>query len=358
MIYSIIPAGGAGTRLWPLSRRNHPKFLTDLTGAGRTLIQQTVDRLAKVSRSTMIVTGVAHANAVKAQLTEIPRENVIAEPSPRDSMAAIALAVAVIRERHGDVVFGSFAADHLIRDERAFHEAVLEAEKAADLGYLVTIGIMPDHPATGFGYIHQGERLEGMDRAAGVVEFVEKPDAETARSYVASGEYRWNAGMFVAKTSVLLGALETFEPELHAGIMEIARVYDTSQRAEVMDRVWPTLKKIAIDHAIAEPLADEGGVAVVPVEMGWSDVGDFASLRDVVDAGPNVAPGGAEQPVLTVDSPGALVYTHSKPIAVVGLEDVVVVETEDAILVAARESAQKVKDIVDDIAEKGMDELR
>lgn len=358
MIYSIIPAGGAGTRLWPLSRRNHPKFLSDLTGAGRTLIQQTVDRLSKVSSSTMVVTGVAHADAVKAQLTEISNENVLAEPSPRDSMPAIALAAAVIRERHGDVVIGSFAADHVISDQQAFHEAVLEAQRAAERDYLVTIGITPDHPATGFGYIHQGETLEGMEHAAAVIEFVEKPDLGTAREYVTTGNYRWNAGMFVAKTSVLLGALEKFEPELYAGVLEIARAYDTPQRSEIMDRVWPTLKKISIDHAIAEPVAAAGGVAVVPVEMGWSDVGDFASLRDVVEPGSKVSPGGREQPVFTVDSPGALVYTYSKPIAVVGLEDVVVVETADAILLTSRDGAQNVKEIVDKITDLGLDQLR
>ncbi|MDP9805796.1 mannose-1-phosphate guanylyltransferase [Trueperella bonasi] len=356
MIYSIVPAGGAGTRLWPLSRKNHPKFLTDLTGAGRTLIQKTVDRLSQVSRDTVIVTGMAHSEAVKEQLKQIPAENVIAEPSPRDSMAAIALATAVVQERHGDVVVGSFAADHLIQNEPAFHNAVREAERAAERDYLVTIGIAPDHPATGFGYIRGGEKLEGMESARAVVEFVEKPDIETARRYV-EGHYLWNAGMFVAKTSVLLGALEKFEPELYRGIIEIARAYDTEAREETLAQVWPGLKKIAIDHAIAEPLAEEGGVAVVPADMGWSDVGDFASLRDVLDVGAKVSPGGSQQPVVTVDAPGALVYTHSKPIAIVGIEDAVVVETDDAILLTTRPQAQAVKDVVARLADQGRDDL-
>lgn len=358
MIHAIIPAGGAGTRLWPLSRRSHPKFLTDLTGAGRTLLQQTVDRLSPVSHPPVVVTGVAHAEAVASQLPDVPEQNVMAEPSPRDSMAAIALATAVIAERHGDVVVGSFAADHVIADEQAFHNAVREAERAAEKGYVVTIGITPDHPATGFGYIHEGELIEGMTRTRHVVEFVEKPNGEAAESYLAAGRYRWNAGMFVAKTSVLLGALERFEPQLHAGISEIARAYDSPDRADVLGRVWPTLKKIAIDHAIAEPLADDGGVAVVPVEMGWSDVGDFASLRDVVDAGAQVAPGGAAHPVITVGAEGTLAYTHSKPIAIVGVANAVVVETADAILVTAREAAQDVKEVVSKITDMGRDDLR
>lgn len=359
MIHAIIPAGGAGTRLWPLSRRDQPKFLSDLTGTGRTLIQATVDRLAPVAATTTVVTGVAHRDAVAVQLPEVSPERIITEPSPRDSMAAIALAAAVIAQREGDVVVGSFAADHLVRDTPAFHAAVREAERAAELGYLVTIGITPDHPATGFGYIHEAELIDGTGQARHVRSFVEKPDAARATDYLATGEYRWNAGMFVAQTSVLLGALARFERELHDGVVEIARGYDGPGRQVAMERIWPTLKKIAIDHAIAEPLARAGGVAVVPVEMGWSDVGDYASLRDVLPEGQvQVAPGGSLQPVFSIDSQGALVYTHSKPIAVLGLEDAVVVETDNVILVTKRECSQRVKAIVDAVSHAGLDEIR
>lgn len=361
MIHAIVPAGGAGTRLWPLSRRDHPKFLTDLTGCGRTLIQQTYDRLAPVSESVTVVTGLAHRDAVASQLPELAEGDIIAEPSPRDSMAAIALAAAVIARRAGDVVVGSFAADHLIADVAAFHSALAQAERAAEAGYLVTIGITPDHPATGFGYIQEGQPLAlagGCTRGVRhVLRFVEKPDAETAAEYLMGG-YRWNAGMFVAKTSVLLGALERFEPELAGGIAAIAQAYDTADGPAVLAERWPELKKIAIDHAIAEPLAAAGGVAVVPVEMGWSDVGDYASLRDAVGTGAHVAPGGAAQPVFAIDSPGALVYTHSKPVAVLGLEDVVVVESEGAILVTNIERSQEVKAIVERISRSGMEEIR
>ncbi|MEW6909997.1 sugar phosphate nucleotidyltransferase [Trueperella pyogenes] len=356
MIHAIIPAGGAGTRLWPLSRRHHPKFLTDLTGVGRTLIQQTADRLAPISQTITVVTGAAHREAVAAQLG--PGADLIAEPSPRDSMAAIALAAAVIDQRFGDVVVGSFAADHLIADVAAFHDAVAAAERAAQLGYLCTIGITPDHPATGFGYIHEGAPIADTG-ARRVRRFVEKPDAATAKQYLATGEYRWNAGMFVVKASVLLGALERFEPELFAVVMTIARAYDTAERDAILAQTWPTLKKIAIDHAIAEPLADAGGVAVVPAEMGWSDVGDYASLRDVLaDGTPKVAPGGSAQPVVAIESDGALIYTHTKPIAVLGMEDAVVVETADVILITNRDHAQGVKAIVDELSRINLDEIR
>lgn len=357
--HAIIPAGGAGTRLWPLSRRNAPKFLADLTGAGRTLIQQTADRLEPLTGENIwVVTGVAHAKAVGEQLHVDP-EHIVVEPSPRDSMAAIGLAAAIILETHGDVVVGSFAADHLIKDEEAFRAAVTEAIAAADLGYVVTIGITPDAPSTAYGYIHEGASLD-LPTAHVVTDFLEKPDAETAAAYLDTGEYRWNAGMFVAKASVLLGALERFQPELHAGLMSIARGWNEPGRPALAGN-WDGLKKIAIDHAIAEPLAAAGGVAVVPVEMGWSDVGDFASLADVLDPAElidGVAPGGEAQQVLAMDSPGALVYSHSKPIVVLGLEDAVVVETADAFLVTTRDKAQDVKKIVDELSARGLDELR
>ncbi|MDO5026001.1 MAG: mannose-1-phosphate guanylyltransferase [Trueperella sp.] len=355
MIHAIIPAGGAGTRLWPLSRRTTPKFLADLTGAGKSMLQQTVARLS-FADSVSIVTGVAHQAAVGKQLADYPGVSIIAEPSPRDSMAAIGLAAAVIEQRHGEVVVGSFAADHAIADESAFQAAVQRAVTAAEQGYIVTIGITPDHPATGYGYIQaEAELLPGV-RA--VAEFKEKPDAELAAAYLATGKYFWNAGMFVARTSVLLAALAQYQPELHAGIMRIAESWDTPQQAEVLAENWPQLKKIAIDHAIAEPIAPTGKLAIVPVEMGWSDVGDYAALRDITASPVQVAPGGTAQSVLPVASPGALVYTYSKPITVLGVPDAVVVETADAILVTTREQAQNLKEVVEQLDAAGLAQLR
>lgn len=356
MLYAIIPAGGAGTRLWPLSRANTPKFLADLTGEGRSLIQGTLARLAPLTAGeSVVVTGVNHADAVAVQLPELGADRLIVEPSPRDSMAAIGLAAAIIARRHGDVVVGSFAADHVIQDEAAFRDAVREAMRVAREGYVVTIGITPTEAATGFGYIHEGAPIGDFATAKAVDSFLEKPDVTTAERYVASGEYRWNAGMFIAKTSVLLGALATYEPELAAGIQEIAQAWDSAERNAVLARVWPTLKKIAIDHAIAEPLASDGGVAVVPVEMGWSDVGDYASLRQVKAVGDDVtmgvAPHGMAQPVYAFDSPGALVYTHSKPVAVLGVPDAVVVESDGMIFVTTTEHAQGVKSVVAELPE-------
>ena len=359
--HAIVPAGGAGTRLWPLSRAGHPKFLLDLTGAGRTLIQQTRDRLLPLTGpdGVLVVTGRPHAAAVAAQLDGLPDGNLLAEPSPRDSAAAICLAAAVVRQRHPDAVVGSFAADHVIRDVAAFHAAVREAVATARTGRLVTLGITPDHPSTAFGYIRVGDPLgvPGAPAACAVGSFVEKPDAATAAGYLAQGSYRWNAGMFVASASVMLEQLAAHRPALHAGLVEIAAAWDTPARQDVLQRVWPTLEKVAIDYAVAEPAADAGRVAVVPAALGWDDVGDFASLAALLEGEGPVRVLGPDSLVHTSETSGVLVAGGGRMVAVVGLEDVVVVDTPDALLVTTRERAQQVKAIVEQLKLSGRDHL-
>ena len=362
--YGVIPAGGAGTRLWPLSRSREPKFLHDLTGAGRTLLQATVDRLTPIipASQVMIVTGTAHVRAVSAQLTDVVAENILDEPSGRDSMAAIGLAAAVLQNRHGDVVLGSFAADQVITSAKTFQQSVREGIAAARAGYVVTIGIAASRPSVAFGYIHSGELL-GLDGAPSVrrvLSFTEKPDATTAREYLSTGEYRWNAGMFITRTSVLLEHLAREHKDLHDGLVRIAAAWDTPQRAEVRDAIWPTLDKIAIDHAIAEPVAAAGGVAMVPGDFGWDDVGDFNSLAGLLpavdDEGSKVL--GDQGRVVRLDSAGSVIVPASgRVITVLGLDDVVIVDTPDALLVTTRARAQQVKSIVDAVRERGLDEL-
>ncbi|MFC7406464.1 mannose-1-phosphate guanylyltransferase [Georgenia alba] len=353
-LHAIIPAGGAGTRLWPLSRRAAPKFLLDLTGSGRTLLQQTVDRLAPLTDggSISVVTGAVHAPAVLGQLPELGEQSLLAEPSPRDSMAAIALAAAVARRRHGDVVVGSFAADHVITDRAAFEAAVREAVAVAREDYVVTIGIEAGHPSTAFGYIHAGEPLAPDDDAATarhVVGFTEKPDVATATEYLATGEYRWNAGMFVVRAGVLLEHLAAQKPDLAAGVAQIAEAWDTPAREEILARVWPTLEKIAIDHAIAEPVAAQGGVAVVPAAMGWDDVGDFDGLAELLPADAEGVHVLGDADVLADGAPGSFVVGSGRTVAVVGVPGLVVVDTPDALLVTTREHAQRVKHVVESL---------
>ncbi|MGL5859260.1 MAG: mannose-1-phosphate guanylyltransferase [Angustibacter sp.] len=357
--YAVVPAGGAGTRLWPLSRRSNPKFLHDLTGSGRSLLQGTWDRLVPLADRVLVVTGTAHAAAVARQLPELDEDHLLVEPAPRDSAAAIGLAAAVVHARDPQAVIGSFAADHVIGDPVVFGSAVAEAVAVARCGLLVTVGIVPTHPATGFGYIRAGERMDvaGAPSALRVAEFVEKPDASAAARYLANGGYRWNAGMFITRAAVLLDLFDEHRPMLGAGLRRLGAAWDGPDRETVMDEVWPQLEKVAIDFAVAEPAAASGRVAMVPGSFGWDDVGDFASLSGVLPAAPDgVQRLGAGQ-VLTRASTGVVVAGADRMVAVVGLDDVVVVDTPHALLVTSRSQAQQVRSVVDDLRSAGLTDL-
>lgn len=350
-LWAVVPAGGAGTRLWPLSRAARPKFLLDLTGSGRTLLQGTVDRLEPlVGRRVVVVTGVAHERAVRRQLPAVDR--VLAEPSPRDSMAAIGWAAALLEREDPDAILGSFAADHVVWEDETFRACVEEAARVADTGRLVTIGIEPTEPATGFGYVRGGDALDGFPTAQRVEEFVEKPDQERATAYVASGRYRWNAGMFLCRAGVLLDLLAEEHPDLAASLRAIAAEPDT------LERRWPGLTRIAIDHAVAEPAAAAGRVAMVPGPFPWEDLGDFAALGAMR---PRSAPGvevlGDEALVHAPGSTGLVVPAGGRTVAVIGLEDVVVVDTGDAVLVTTYARAQEVKGVVDALKRSGRGDL-
>lgn len=353
--WAVIPAGGAGTRLWPVSRAGRPKFLHDLTRSGRSLLQQTWDRVQPLAgERVLVVTGVAHREAVAAQLPDLPADQLLAEPTPRDSMAAIGLAAAVLEARDPEAVLGSFAADQVIHDVDGFTTCVAEAVAlAAAREVVVTIGIEPTFPSTAFGYIRSGDLVDpaGGGTARVVEEFVEKPDAERAAAYLATGQYRWNGGMFVVRARVLLDLLAANHPDLAAGVRAIAA--DPSR----LDELWPDLEKIAIDHAVAEPAAEQGVVATVPGTFDWDDVGDFDALAGLLGADGSAGADGAGTPglavlgdaarVRTLDASGIVVADGQREIAVVGLDDVVVVDTGDALLVTTRARAQDVKKIVE-----------
>jgi mannose-1-phosphate guanylyltransferase len=348
--HAIIPAGGAGTRLWPLSRSSRPKFLLDLTGSGRSLLQQTWDRLVTLvpPDNIHVVTGAAHAPHIHEQLPELT--NIYVEPAPRDSMPAIGLAAAVIEQRSPGAVVGSFAADQTIADTDGFAAAVREAVAVAETKAICTVGVTPRGPSTAFGYIEAAGPLGVADAPSGraVARFVEKPDAETAATYVAGGKHFWNAGMFVTRSDVLLAHLERLQPALHAGLSRIAEGWDSDTRDATLQEVWPSLTKIAIDHAVAEPVSLEGGIAVVTGDFGWDDIGDFAALHDHLPVNPDV---------VWVDADGIAIAQDGAAIAVVGIPQAVVVRTEDAVLVTTVEHAQRVKDVVAELKERGRTDL-
>ncbi len=356
--YSIIPAGGIGSRLWPLSRASAPKFLHDLTGSGQTLLQDTWDRLLPLTPADriVVVTGRVHEEAVNEQLEDLVADNLVLEKSPKDSTAAIALAAAILHKRQPDVIIGSFAADHVIVEAKLFEDTVREAVEVAATGKIVTIGIEPTEPAVGFGYIKTGDGISGT--AKHVLKFVEKPNIAKARRYVESGNYLWNAGMFIAPAALLLEQVEKTEPALYKSIMEIADSWDTPARDAIVDRIWPSLKKIAIDYTVAEPAAQAGLVAVIPATFSWHDVGDFAAIAELQSQGRrgNLAVLGNAK-VLADSSSGILVSETDRLVALIGIEDVIVVDTPDALLVTTKEHAQRVKSLVDALKATGHSDL-
>ncbi|MBT8228102.1 MAG: mannose-1-phosphate guanylyltransferase [Dactylosporangium sp.] len=363
MLYAVIPAGGSGTRLWPLSRAGHPKFLHALTGSQASMLQATVTRLAPLSKPDMtyVVTGVAHATAVARQLPDLPDDNIVVEPSARDSCPAIALASAIIARRDPTAVMGSFAADHLIANQERFLDAVRTAIEGAAAGYMMTIGIAPTHAETGYGYVQVGDPV-GPDGVLSVREFKEKPDAELARRYLASGEYLWNASMFVWRVDIFLSELERQSPEIYAGVSAIAEAWNRPERDAVVEREWPRLPKVPVDTAVMEGAAAAGKVATVRGAFGWNDVGDFHTLGELLrsDADGNVVldtPFGASPDaadVLIRDSSNVVVVPAAgRIVTAVGVRDLVIVDTQDALLVCARERAQDIKRVVDELRERG-----
>lgn len=362
-LHVVVPAGGSGTRLWPLSRAANPKFLHPLTGTDRSLLQATFDRLAPLSTPDrlLVVTGTAHAAAVARQLPELPERNIIVEPFARDSCAAIALAAAVIGKRSPGAVMASFAADHLITDTERFASTVDTAVQGARDGLLMTIGITPTRPETGYGYLRTGEPAgdSGIQRLA---EFKEKPSIEVATEYVRSGRYLWNASMFLWRTDVFLAELAARRPDVHGPIAAIARAWDTDEQDAVLAELWPAVPKVAVEYAVMEPAAADGMVGTVPGDFGWNDIGDFDTLGELLGtetgAGARVVDvtGSADDKprVLVVDSDGVIaVPAGGRLIATLGVKDLVVVDTTDAVLVCRRDRAQDIKKLTQILAERG-----
>jgi mannose-1-phosphate guanylyltransferase len=366
VLYAVIPAGGSGTRLWPLSRAGHPKFLHALTGTSATLLQATYQRLGDLASpdTTLVVTGVAHAADVSRQLPSLPAKNILVEPSPRDSCAAIGFAAALIARRDPTGIMGAFAADQLVRDVPAFQETLRQATVGAQDGLLMTIGITPTHPETGYGYLHLGEPT-GSGAARAVAEFAEKPQLAIAKEYVASKQYLWNAGMFVWRVDVFLAELARQQPALHKGLTAIAEAWDTAEREEVLGEIWPTLPKTSVDYGVMEGAAAAGLVGTVPGDFGWNDIGDFHTLGDLLDCDQSgnvvidLEEGQRKKgQVITYDAERVVIVPRSgRLIAAVGVRDLIVVDTPDALLICPRERAQDVKKIVEALKERGDTEL-
>ena len=347
--YAVIMAGGGGTRLWPVSRKESPKQLLPLLGQ-ETLFQSTVRRLDNLfpPERILIVTVAEQARQMQVQAPEIPVENYLIEPSPRGTASVVALAAAVLKKRDPEAAMAILTADHFIRNRDLFRYLIRTALQVAEKDYLVTLGITPTFPSTGYGYIEQGEPLDGQYQypVYKVRRFREKPDQETAEQMLRSGDHSWNSGMFVWKADAILAEIERQMPELAQAVTEISSAWNTPGQQDVLNARWQNLKSQTIDYGIMEKA---GRVAVLPAGgLGWSDVGSWDSLFEVMfpDANGNV-PVNAQH--LLLDTHNTLVYGNSNErlIVTIGLDDVVVVDSGDVLMICKTDQSQRVRDVVE-----------
>lgn len=355
-VYALILAGGVGTRLWPRSRRRRPKQLLSLLGE-RSLLQMTVDRIRPIipPERVFIMTNQEYVPAVRSQVPDVPAEQVIGEPAARGTAPAIGLGAYVIRRQDPDSVMISLHADHYFSDEEQFRRAVVAAAEVAGDDWLVNLGVRPEYPATGYGYVQLADKLGafGDHPAYEVAQFKEKPDVETARRFVASDRYLWNSGIFCWRIAAILDAFRRFLPD-HAVVLErIGDTFGSDRWNEVLNQEWARLPaETTIDRGIMER-ADR--VATVPMSAGWSDIGSWESLAELMPANgsENVTVGD----VVAFDSRRIFAHSDNRFVALVGVEDLIVVEDSDAILVCHRKRAQHVKQIVKWLEEEGRDEM-
>ncbi|NLG72246.1 MAG: NTP transferase domain-containing protein [Chloroflexi bacterium] len=357
--YAVIMAGGGGTRLWPLSRKRRPKQMLSLFDE-RSLFQTTVARVRDLFPvdHIYVVTVAEQAVELQAQVPDIPKENYLIEPMPRGTASVVGMAAVVLAHRDPQAVMAVLTSDHYMANEPRFRQLLQAAYHVSQDGYLVTLGIEPTFPATGYGYIQQGERLgeyESMD-VYRVKRFKEKPDEEHARLMLASGDHAWNSGMFVWRVRDIMEEFRRQMPKLAASLDEIAASLGTAEEKAVVERIWPGLENETIDYGIMEGARN---AAVIPAtDLGWSDVGSWDSLFDVIDSDPdgNIIMGGRHVGVETRDS---LVYVNQdhRLIVTIGVENLVVVDTGDVLLVCQKDQAQKVRQVVNRLKEEGQDYL-
>jgi mannose-1-phosphate guanylyltransferase len=356
-LYAVIMAGGIGSRLWPRSRGSTPKQFLDLVGT-YTMLQDTVNRIDPLipPERVLVVTSQEYVSTVLEQVPALQRENVVVEPAPRGTAPCIGLAGVAIRQRDPEGVMAVFPADHRIADAAGFRQAVAAAAQVAQDGYLVTLGIQPTFAQTGYGYIQRGDSLGSMGGVAAyeVVRFTEKPDEATAQHFVDSGEYYWNAGIFIWQVGTILAEMDRLLPRLYEELEAVAGVWNEEGRSSRLAEAWDRVPQTTIDYGVMEKASR---VAVLPVDVGWDDVGNWATLSALLesDEADNVLRGSGRH--LLVDTKDTYVYAPSgRLIAAVGLEGFVVVDTPDALLVCPKEQAQAVREVVDRLKAEGLDE--
>ncbi len=355
-VAALIMAGGRGERFWPRSRKKTPKQFLSLTNSDRTMIQSTVDRILPLVdiRDVLIATNREYKQLVMDQLPGIPEENILCEPMPKSTAPCIGWGAVTLRKRHEDAVMLVLPSDHLIMQPHLFRNVMKNAISVAEnTNALVTLGIAPSAPDTGYGYIqYDMEHETRMPNTFRVKRFVEKPDLDTAKKYLASGEYLWNSGMFIWKASAILREMKEFLPDLYQELIEIEQADGTDSFYGTVQSSFQKMRAISIDYGIMEQSKE---VYVIPSSFGWDDVGSWLAVERMNPANElgNVIHGD----VVTVDSTRCIVQGDQRTIAMVGLEDVIIVDTPDALLVCAKDSAGKIKKVLDVLKAVNRDEL-
>jgi mannose-1-phosphate guanylyltransferase len=354
MIHTVIMAGGSGTRFWPASRKKNPKQFLSIVG-DESMLGQTAERLLPLcgwDRMNVVASGV-HVAGIRRILPDMPRENLLLEPRPRNTAPAIGLAALEISMRDPDGIMVVLPADHIIRPPGKFRKLIRAAATVAREGTLVTLGVRPTRPATGYGYIRAGHKIRqvGANDVFGVQGFTEKPDHPQALKYLNAGNYFWNSGMFVFSAAAILQALAAHMPKLYSGLEQVRNAPKRSRKA-TLKKVFDRLKGVSIDYGVMEKA---GNIQMLPCDVSWSDVGSWAALPEVIkpDANGNLCKGD----VLAIDSQGCVLQADKRLVACVGVQNLVVVETPDAILVCPVGEAQSVKQIVEELKRKKRDDV-
>lgn len=353
-LYAVIIAGGSGTRFWPLSREHTPKQLLSIVGK-ETLIQSTVSRISPVipAGNTYIVTNQKQMESINFQLHALTDESwdnrFILEPEAKNTAPAVGLAAIYLKNLNPEAIMIVLPSDHIIKDSDKFCRALLVAAQTASEGYMVTIGIKPDKPETGYGYIKCGRKIkDGVYNAIG---FKEKPDKEMAAKYLKERDYYWNSGMFVWKAETILRAIKKYMPALYEGLVKIKKTLGSKKEGTAKRSVFSKLQPESIDYGVLEKAEN---VAIVPADMGWSDVGSWHALEYILprNSNNNVKHGN----IISIDSKNSIFYCGKRVVGVIGLDDMIVVDTADATLICPKNRAQDVRKIVDILKERGAEE--
>jgi mannose-1-phosphate guanylyltransferase len=354
-LYALILSGGAGTRLWPLSRKSRPKQFLDLIGE-RSLLQDTVDRIAEIIPAERIfaVAPPEHRALIHEQLPELRADHVVIEPYPRGNAAAIGLAMAALVRFDPEAVVAVLPSDHVVEKRTKLREVLIAATAAAELGKLVTLGIAPESPDTGFGYIEAGARID-LKTALPVLEvkrFIEKPKRDAAEKMLAEGGHFWNAGMFVWRVADIIAAYRAHLPNTAKVIDALAEAIGSPRYEQILAEVWEETDRTTIDYGVLEK-ADN--VAVVPAEIGWHDLGSWARLAEIESKGrvENWSTDGH----VAVGAEGNFAWAPGKTVAFIGVEGLVVVDTPDALLVTSKERSEEVKEVVDRLRREEREDL-